>query len=233
MVRIFCRLWYNCGQTKNHRQNGGDFSQNGGPKGIRTLDLSDANRTLSQLSYGPISPLFAGFCNKKQIFKFFDFRRFRRKFSPKSWAETRRSMCDHRDANRTLSQLSYGPISPLFAGFCNKKQIFKFFDFRRFRRKFSPKSWAETRRSMCDHRDANRTLSQLSYKPITYHIIIHIPRQNARGFPYLFSRAFRSANVPYYFFVFHLCRFCGILRCPAEVRRSLTRQATDTIYITK
>ena len=26
----------------------------GGPKGIRTLDLSDANRTLSQLSYGPI-----------------------------------------------------------------------------------------------------------------------------------------------------------------------------------
>ena len=110
MVRIFCRLWYNCGQTKNHRQNGGDFSRNGGPKGIRTLDLSDANRTLSQLSYGPISPLFAGFCNKKQIFKFFDFRRFRRKFSPKSWAETRRSMCDHRDANRTLSQLSYKPV---------------------------------------------------------------------------------------------------------------------------
>ena len=109
MVRIFCRLWYNCGQTKNHRRIGGDFSRNGGPKGIRTLDLSDANRTLSQLSYGPISPLFAGFCNKKQIFKFFDFRRFRRKFSPKSWAETRRSMCDHRDANRTLSQLSYKP----------------------------------------------------------------------------------------------------------------------------
>ena len=84
-----------------------------------------------------------------------------------------------------------------------------------------------------DLSDANRTLSQLSYKPITYHIIIHIPRQNARGFPHLFSRAFRSANVPYYFFVFHLCRFCGILRCPAEVRRSLTRQATDTIHIAK
>ena len=26
----------------------------GGPEGIRTLDLSDANRTLSQLSYGPM-----------------------------------------------------------------------------------------------------------------------------------------------------------------------------------
>ena len=26
----------------------------GGPEGIRTLDLSDANRTLSQLSYGPL-----------------------------------------------------------------------------------------------------------------------------------------------------------------------------------
>ena len=39
---------------KNHRQIGGDFYRNGGPKGIRTLDLSDANRTLSQLSYGPV-----------------------------------------------------------------------------------------------------------------------------------------------------------------------------------
>ena len=29
-------------------------SSYGGPEGIRTLDLSDANRTLSQLSYGPI-----------------------------------------------------------------------------------------------------------------------------------------------------------------------------------
>ena len=48
MVRIFCRLWYNCGQTKNHRRIGGDFSQNGGPEGIRTRDLTDANRTLSQ-----------------------------------------------------------------------------------------------------------------------------------------------------------------------------------------
>ena len=29
----------------------------GGPEGIRTLDLSDANRTLSQLSYKPV-PLY-------------------------------------------------------------------------------------------------------------------------------------------------------------------------------
>ena len=26
VVRIFCRLWYDCGQTKNHRRIGGDFS---------------------------------------------------------------------------------------------------------------------------------------------------------------------------------------------------------------
>ena len=109
MVRIFCRLWYNCGQTKNHRRIGGDFSRNGGPNRDRTDDLTDANRTLSQLSYRPILPLFAGFCNKKLIFKFSDFRRIQRKTSPKSWTETRRSMCDHRDANRTLSQLSYKP----------------------------------------------------------------------------------------------------------------------------
>ena len=74
----------------------------------------DANRTLSQLSYRPILPLFAGFCNKKLIFKFSDFRRIQRKTSPKSWTETRRSMCDHRDANRTLSQLSYGPVYEVF-----------------------------------------------------------------------------------------------------------------------
>jgi hypothetical protein len=73
VVRIFCRLWYYCGQTKNHRQNGGDFSRNGGPKGIRTLDLSDANRTLSQLSYGPILPLFAGFLQQKADFQVFRF----------------------------------------------------------------------------------------------------------------------------------------------------------------
>ena len=109
MVRIFCRLWYNCGQTKNHRRIGGDFSRNGGPNRDRTDDLTDANRTLSQLSYRPILPLFAGFCNKKLIFKFSDFRRIQRKTSPKSWTEIRRSMCDHRDANRTLSQLSYKP----------------------------------------------------------------------------------------------------------------------------
>ena len=114
---------------------------------------------------GPYCRFLQVFCNKKLIFKFSDFRRIQRKTSPKSWTETRRSMCDHRDANRTLSQLSYRPILPLFAGFCNKKLIFKFSDFRRIQRKTSPKSWTETRRSMCDHRDANRTLSQLSYKP--------------------------------------------------------------------
>ena len=55
VVKKYSRLWYYCGQTKNHRQIGGDFSQNGGLEGDRTLDLSDANRTLSQLSYEPVN----------------------------------------------------------------------------------------------------------------------------------------------------------------------------------
>ena len=59
---------------------------------------------------GPYCRFLQVFCNKKLIFKFSDFRRIQRKTSPKSWTETRRSMCDHRDANRTLSQLSYGPM---------------------------------------------------------------------------------------------------------------------------
>ena len=154
---------------------------------------------------GPYRRFLQVFYNKKQIFKFFDFRRFRRKFSPKSWAETHRSMCDHRDANRTLSQLSYGPISPLFAGFLQQKADFQVFDFRRFRRKFSPKSWAETHRSMCDHRDANRTLSQLSYKPVFtwYPAIIHVFQKNARGIsPSAQTLARENAIIIYSYFTY-------------------------------
>ena len=33
---------YYCGQTKNHRRIGGDFSRNGGPNRDRTDDLTDA-----------------------------------------------------------------------------------------------------------------------------------------------------------------------------------------------
>lgn len=34
------------------------FALFGGPEGIRTHDLTDANRTLSQLSYAPIQPCY-------------------------------------------------------------------------------------------------------------------------------------------------------------------------------
>ena len=83
-----------------------------------------------------------------------------------------------------------GPYCRFLRVFCNKKQIFKFFDFRRFRRKFSPKSWAETRRSMCDHRDANAALSQLSYRPINsfdIYRLYHGRGQKSSKFSYLFS----------------------------------------------
>ena len=36
MVKPEIRLWYFCGQTKNHRQFGGDFSEIGGPEEDRT-----------------------------------------------------------------------------------------------------------------------------------------------------------------------------------------------------
>ena len=83
---------------------------------------------------------------------------------------------------------------------------------------------------MCDHRDANRTLSQLSYKPEyevvwlryvrlalpaelqahNYPIIIHILRENARAFSGFFSLApvysvialSRQAFCSYTFFIF-------------------------------
>ena len=99
-------------------------------------------------------------------------------------------------------------IAAFLQGFRNKKQIFKSFDFRRFRRKFSPKLWAETRRSMSDHRDANRTLSQLSYKPVTYLIIIHISPQNARGFSQLLisiSSVLLMININVSYFTYTKC----------------------------
>ena len=36
VVKLEIRLWYFCGQTKNHRQIGGDFSEIGGPEEDRT-----------------------------------------------------------------------------------------------------------------------------------------------------------------------------------------------------
>ena len=37
-----------------------DFAENGGDEGDRTLDLTDANRTLSQLSYAPRYEIVVG-----------------------------------------------------------------------------------------------------------------------------------------------------------------------------
>ena len=58
MVKTRTCLWYFCGQTRNRRGfYHGDFHF-GGPNRDRTDDLTDANRTLSQLSYGPILAIF-------------------------------------------------------------------------------------------------------------------------------------------------------------------------------
>ena len=46
-----------------------DFPEIGGDGGIRTLDLTDANRTLSQLSYAPMLT-----CKTLEISIFFDKR---------------------------------------------------------------------------------------------------------------------------------------------------------------
>ena len=82
VVKKYSRLWYYCGQTKNHRQFGGDFSRNGGPERDRTVDLSDANRTLSQLSYRPILPLFDRFSEQKADFWSFKFSWVSEEFLP-------------------------------------------------------------------------------------------------------------------------------------------------------
>ena len=47
--------------TAKSRAEARDFRKTGGPEGIRTLDLSDANRTRSQLRYRPMRCLPEGF----------------------------------------------------------------------------------------------------------------------------------------------------------------------------
>ena len=58
-----------------------------------------------------------------------------------------------------------GPYYRFLPVFQNKKRIFEVLSFREFQRNFFPKYWASRRWSMCVHIDANRTLSQLSYRP--------------------------------------------------------------------
>ena len=59
-----------------------------------------------------------------------------------------------------------------------------------------------------DLSDANRTLSQLSYKPVTYLIIIHISPQNARGFSQLLisiSSVLLMININVSYFTYTKC----------------------------
>ena len=50
VVKNYFRLWYYCGQTKNHRQIGGDFSIVVDPRRIELPNLSDANKPLKLFS---------------------------------------------------------------------------------------------------------------------------------------------------------------------------------------
>ena len=71
MVKTRTCLWYFCGQTRNRRgKNHGDFHF-GGPNRDRTDDLTDANRTLSQLSYGPISKSIMLMQTTQQIYEIY------------------------------------------------------------------------------------------------------------------------------------------------------------------
>ena len=54
------------------------------PKGIEPSNLTDANRALSQLSYGPILRFLWHFCNKLQLLQLFDFNGFQREITLKS-----------------------------------------------------------------------------------------------------------------------------------------------------
>ena len=89
---------------ENRKQNGGGNFETGGPEEIRTLDLSDANRTLSQLSYRPNSiQFYAG--HEKSLGS----RSSKAFLCP--GGDKRDRTADLLNAIQALSQLSYTPVS--------------------------------------------------------------------------------------------------------------------------
>ena len=85
------------------------------PRRIELPNLSDANRTLSQLSYGPILTVFQSKKVMKNGFLRYSILREKSEISnEKLEGKIEPVMEVHMDANRTLSQLSYGPILAIF-----------------------------------------------------------------------------------------------------------------------
>ena len=84
------------------------FKNKNGPRGIRTLDLLNAIETRSQLRYGPLFTLFLLFTMALPIPREGDFVRYG-PLSSNGPGGIR--TLDLSDANRTLSQLSYRPMS--------------------------------------------------------------------------------------------------------------------------
>ena len=115
MVKTEIRLWYFCGQTKNHRQIGGDFSEIGGPEEDRTPEPfgCEPNALPAELR------AHIGHFSIKKVAKngFLRYSILREKSEiPEEKLEGKIGpmMCVHMDANRTLSHLSYGPKSAIF-----------------------------------------------------------------------------------------------------------------------
>ena len=116
-------------------------------------------------------------------------------------------MCVHMDANRTLSQLSYGPKSAIFNQKSYEKRIFEIFNFEGKVRKIG-RLEGKNGPVMCVHMDANRTLSQLSYAP---HVIFT-----------LLSRACTAKHLGSQLSYGPICEtVAGRARCASKVRNSI------------
>ena len=109
---------------------GGISLRNFGPAVVsRCASISMRTERSPSWATGPYYRFLPVFQNKKRIFEVLSFNDFRKGFLPKLRADCRGWMCVHIDANRTLSQLSYRPILPLFARFSEQKADFWSFKF--------------------------------------------------------------------------------------------------------
>ena len=115
MVKLEIRLWYFCGQTKNHRQIGGDFSEIGGPEEDRTPEPfgCEPNALPAELR-AHIGHFSIKKVAKNGFLRYSILREKSEKPNEKLEGRIRQVMEVHMNANRTLSQLSYRPILAIF-----------------------------------------------------------------------------------------------------------------------
>ena len=130
MVKTKTRLWYFCGQTRNRRgKNHSDFQFWWTVRGSNPRPRRCERRALPAELTAQIGHLSIKKVMKNGFLRYSILRGKSEKPDRKLEGKIGQVMEVHMDANRTLSQLSYGPKSAIFQSKSYEKRIFEIFNF--------------------------------------------------------------------------------------------------------